>query len=105
MPPPQCSLQHNLQGPRNGNNLRMHPQVNEENGACTNNDMLLSHKKNEIIPLATTWTGLEDTTLSDTRQPEKEMPYGLAYMWHLNTHTDTQNQACRPVAAGGRGER
>ena len=36
------------------------------------NGILLSHKKNEILPVVTTWRDLEAITLSEISQTEKE---------------------------------
>ena len=36
-----------------------------------NNGVLFSHKKNEILPLATTWMKLESITISEISQSGK----------------------------------
>jgi len=36
------------------------------------NGILLSHKKNDIMPFAATWMGLETLTLSEISQKEKD---------------------------------
>ena len=38
----------------------------------THNGILLSHKKNEIMPFAAIWMGLEFITLSKVSQKEKD---------------------------------
>ena len=38
----------------------------------TYNGILLSHKKNEILPFTTTWKDLEGIMLSEIRQREKD---------------------------------
>ena len=38
----------------------------------TYNGILLSHKKNEIFPFATTWMDLEGIMLSEISQKEKD---------------------------------
>ena len=59
--------------------------------------LLLSHKKNEIMPFAATWMDLETIILSEVSQ--KEIPYDITYMWNLKydineliyeTETDSQ---------------
>ena len=40
-------------------------------------------KKNEIMPFAATWMQLEIIILSELRQKEKEISYGITYMWNL----------------------
>ena len=45
------------------------------------NGILLSHKKNEIMPFAATWMGPEIVTLSEVR--ERQISYVIAYMWNL----------------------
>ena len=42
------------------------------------NGVLFSHIKNEILPFATTWMDLEGVKQSKS---EKNIIYGLSYMW------------------------
>ena len=39
--------------------LRVHQQTNEENVAYVYNGVLLSHKKEEILPFVTMWINME----------------------------------------------
>ena len=45
------------------------------------NGILLSHKKNEIMPFAATWMDPEIVILSEVR--ERHISYVIAYMWNL----------------------
>ena len=45
------------------------------------NGILLSHKKNEIMPSAATWMHLEFIILYKVRQRQK--PYDITYVWNL----------------------
>ena len=47
------------------------------------NGILLSHKKNEIIPFAATWMDLEIIILSEVSQTEKDKYHMISYMWNL----------------------
>ena len=45
------------------------------------NEILLSHKQNEIMPFVATWIELEILILSEVNQKEK--PYDITYIWYL----------------------
>ena len=47
----------------------------------TYNEILLSHKKNEILPFAATWMDLESIMLSEISQRKKM--YDITCMWNL----------------------
>ena len=49
--------------------------------AHTHNEILLSHKKNEIVPFATTWMDLNGVTLSEVSQ--RKTKYDITYTWNL----------------------
>lgn len=59
-------------------------------------------KKNEILPIATTWTGPRGVMLSEISQIEKDRYHMISnYLWilnpkQMNKHTDKkQNQICK----------
>ena len=43
--------------------------------------ILLSHKKNEILPFAATYMDLENVILKEVR--ERQISYDITYMWNL----------------------
>ena len=49
------------------------------------NGILLSHKKNEIMPCAATWMDLEVTILSLVSQIKKDKYHMISLMWNLKT--------------------
>ena len=51
------------------------------------NGILLSHKKNEIMPSAATWMDLEIIVLSKISQTEKGK-YHITYTWNLKNDTN-----------------
>ena len=46
--------------------------MDKENVAHIHNGILLSHKKNEILPFATTWMKLDGIMISEISQTEKD---------------------------------
>ena len=57
-------------------------------GMDKEDELLLSHKKNKIMPFAATWMVLEIIILSEITQRERQMPYDMTYMWNLKYDTD-----------------
>ena len=55
---------------------------------CIHNRILLSHKKNEILPFAAKWMDLEGIMTSEISQKERQILYDITYMWHLKYTTD-----------------
>ena len=54
-----------------------------EDAVYIHNGILLSHKKNEIMPFAATWMELETLILSEVSQKERQIPYVFTYIWSL----------------------
>ena len=53
--------------------------MNGEDVVCLHSGILLSHKKNEIMPFAAISTHLEIIILSEVRERQV---YDIAYMWN-----------------------
>ena len=47
------------------------------------NGILLSHKKNKIMPFAATWMELEILILSEVSQKEKDKYHMISHIWNL----------------------
>ena len=47
------------------------------------NEILPSHKKNEIMPFAVTWLELETLILSEVSQKEKYKYHMMSHIWNL----------------------
>ena len=58
--------------------------MDKEDVEDISNGILHSHKKNEIIPCAATWTDLGIITLSEVSQT----PSDITYMWTLKYDTN-----------------
>ena len=56
------------------------------------NGILLSHKKNEILPFAMTWMEAESILLSEINQSEKDKYHMIPLMWNLRSKTNEQRK-------------
>ena len=61
--------------------------MDKEDGVYIPNGILLSHKKNEIMPFTVTWMNLEVTILSEVSEKiiilsERPTSYDITYMWN-----------------------
>ena len=56
--------------------------MDKEDVVHTYNGILLSHKKNPIMPFAATWMDLAIIIQSEASQTE-QISYDIAYMWNL----------------------
>ena len=56
--------------------------INKEEVVHIYNGILLSHKKNKIMPFAATWMGLEIFILVNEVK-EKDKYHDITYMWNL----------------------
>ena len=66
---PQGSLQHYLQYPTHGSNLKpIKERMDIEDMVHVENGLLLGHKKNVIMPSETRWMDLGIIMLSEVRQ-------------------------------------
>ena len=57
--------------------------IDKEDVVYTYNGILLSHKKNEILPFAATWMDFEGIVQSEISHTEKDILYNITYMWKL----------------------
>ena len=52
------------------------------------NGILLSHKKNKIMPFAATWLELEILILNELSERERQISYDITYIWNLKYDTN-----------------
>ena len=62
--------------------------MEEEDVVHMYNGILLSHKKNEIMPFTATWMQLEIFILSEISQKKKDKYHLLTLMWNLKYGTN-----------------
>ena len=55
--------------------MSINRRMDKEDVVHIYNGILVSHKKNEIMPIAATWMDLEIVILSEVNQKEKEKYY------------------------------
>ena len=65
------------------------PQASIDRGMDKENGILLSHKKNEILPFVTTWMNLKSIMLSEISQRKTET---IQF-----THVESKNQNIQTV--------
>ena len=56
--------------------------MDKEDGVHIDNGILLSNKKNEIMPFAETWMGLEIIILRKSDR-ERQISHDITYMWNF----------------------
>ena len=87
----------------------------DEDVVYIHNGILLSHKKNKIMPFVATWMEPETLILSEVNQKEKDihhvisLTYGIEYMAQINLSTekklmDLENRPVGDRLAKGEGE-
>ena len=54
-----------------------------QSGIHLHNGILLSHKRNEIVPFVATWLDLETLILSEVTQKEKDKYHMVSHIWYL----------------------
>lgn len=59
--------------------------------------MFFSHKKEAVLPFATTWMNPEGIMLREISQTEKD---GITYMWNLKQVSDSESESRMAVARG-----
>ena len=63
--------------------MSIHREMDKEDMVHIYNGILLSHKKNEIMPSAATCMGLQIIILSEACQTESQILHDITYRWNL----------------------
>ena len=63
----------------------------------THSGILLSHEKNDIMPLAATWIDLKNNILSEVSQ--RQVFYDIIYIWSLKHNTNNTNEPIYKIEA------
>ena len=58
----------------------------------THNEILFSHKMNEILSFTAIQMEPESIILSEISQSEKDIPYSFTHMWNLRNKTNEQRE-------------
>ena len=83
IPTPPRSLQHYLQYSRHGDNLSVHRWMNGQRKWYIHNEIWFDHKKEEILPFATTWMDFESIMLSERSQTERQIVAEYSSHYHM----------------------
>ena len=67
-------------------------ELGKEDVVCVYNGILLSHKKNEIMPFVATWMDLKIITLSEVSCIEKDK-CGIFKKWYKWSYLQNRNRA------------
>ena len=62
--------------------MSINRQMDKEDVVHIYNGILLSHKKNELMPFASTGGRPREMTLSKSER-ESQIPYNITYRWNL----------------------
>ena len=74
--------------------MSIHGGTDKEDVVHIHNGILLSHKKNEIMPFATTWIDLEIIILSKVSQTAKDRHHMIPLIWAI-LKKNTNELSCR----------
>ena len=82
-----CSTIHNSQDMET-TQVSIDRGLDSEEVVYIHNGILLSHKKDDIMPFAATWMELENLILSEISQKEKDKYHMISHNWNLIDSTN-----------------